>query len=74
MTEVQRRWGNEFGTPLPTRVTVTKIHDRFEVDGTVQNVNKGRSGIPRSSTHGESVATVLQASVPQSHYPFPTST
>jgi hypothetical protein len=27
VTEVQRRWRNEFGTP--TRVTVTKIRDKF---------------------------------------------
>jgi hypothetical protein len=40
-TEVQRRWRNEFGTPPPTQVTVTKIRDKFEADGTVQNVNKG---------------------------------
>jgi hypothetical protein len=58
VTEVQRRWKNEFGTP-PTRVTVTKIRDKFEVDGTVQNVSKGLYGSPRSSAHDESVATVL---------------
>jgi hypothetical protein len=46
VTEVQRRWRNEFGTP-PTQVTVTKISDKFEVDGTVRNVNKGRSGRPQ---------------------------
>jgi hypothetical protein len=34
---------------------------KFEVDGTVQNVNKGWSGRPRSSTPDESIATVLQA-------------
>jgi hypothetical protein len=61
VTEVQKLWRNKFGTPPTTRVTVTKIRDKFEVDGTVQNVNKGRSGRPRSSTHYESVATVLQA-------------
>jgi hypothetical protein len=38
-----------------------KDSDKFQVYGTVQNVNKGRSGIHRSSTHSESVATVLQA-------------
>jgi hypothetical protein len=35
VTEAQRHWRNEFGTPPPTRLTVTKIHDKFEVDGTV---------------------------------------
>jgi hypothetical protein len=38
-----------------------KDGDKFQVYGTGQNVNKGRSGRHRSSTHGESVATVLQA-------------
>jgi hypothetical protein len=37
------------------------IRDKFEIDGTVQNVNKDRSGRPGSSTHDESVATVLLA-------------
>jgi hypothetical protein len=32
VTEVQRRWRNECGTPPPTRVTATKISDKFEVD------------------------------------------
>jgi hypothetical protein len=41
VTEVQRHWRSEFGTPPPTRVTVTKMCVKFEVDGTVQNVNKG---------------------------------
>jgi hypothetical protein len=40
---------------------VTKIHDKFEVAGTVQNVSKGQSGRPCSSVQDESVATVLQA-------------
>jgi hypothetical protein len=31
MSEVQRRWKNEFGTPSPTRTTVTKIRDKFEL-------------------------------------------
>jgi hypothetical protein len=59
--DTQRRWRNESGTPPPTRVTVTKIRDKFGVDGTGRNVDKGRSGRPRSSTHDVSVATVLQA-------------
>jgi hypothetical protein len=48
---------NEFGTSPPIHVTITLLSDKFETDGTVQNVNKGRSGTPRS----ESVETVLQA-------------
>jgi hypothetical protein len=37
--EVQR-WKNEFGTPMPTCVTVAQLHDKFGADGTVQNVYK----------------------------------
>ena len=48
--EVQRRWRIEFGTPPPTRVTITRIRDKFEVDRTVQDVLKGRCGRKRSST------------------------
>jgi hypothetical protein len=40
--------GSEFGTQLPTGTTVKKIHDKFEVDGTMQNVNRGRCGKSRS--------------------------
>jgi hypothetical protein len=60
VTEVQRRWRNGFRTPRPTWATVTKIRDKSVVDGTVQNVNKGRSGKPRSSTQDEGLATVLE--------------
>ena len=42
VVEVQRRCRIEFGTPLPTRVTITRIRDKFQVDGTVQDVLKGR--------------------------------
>jgi hypothetical protein len=41
VTEVQRRWRNEIVIPPQTRVTVTKMRDKFEAGGTVQNVNKG---------------------------------
>jgi hypothetical protein len=37
--EVQRHWRNEFGTPLPTCVTVAQLHGKFGADGTVQNVD-----------------------------------
>jgi hypothetical protein len=61
VTEVQRSWRNEFGKPSPTRVTVAKIRDKFEVRGTEQNVGKERSGRSRSSKHEDSFAAVLQA-------------
>ena len=42
VVEVQRRWSVEFRTASPTRVKITRIRDKFEVDGTVQDVLKGR--------------------------------
>jgi hypothetical protein len=38
-TEAQKRWRNESGTPPPARATVTKICDKFEVNGKVLCVN-----------------------------------
>ncbi|KAJ4432738.1 hypothetical protein ANN_21376 [Periplaneta americana] len=58
--EVQRRWRVEFGTQPPTRLTITRIRDKFEVDGTVQDMLKGRCGRKRSSTDNESVDAVMQ--------------
>ena len=55
--EVEQRWRGEFGTPPPTR-----IRDKFEVDGTVQDVLKGRCGRRRSSTDNESADAVMQDS------------
>ena len=40
VVEVQRRWRVQFGTPLPTRATITRIPDKVEVDGKVQDVLK----------------------------------
>ena len=48
VVEVQRRWRVQFGT-LPRRVTITRIRDKFEVDGNVQDMLKGRCGRKRSS-------------------------
>ena len=60
VVELQRRSRNEFGTPLPTRVTITRIRDKFEVDGTMQDVLKGRCGRKRSSTDNESADAIMQ--------------
>ena len=53
VVEVRRHWRAEFGTPPPptttTMVTITTIRDKFEVDGTVQDVLKGRRGRKMSS-------------------------
>ena len=40
VVEVHRRWRVEFDTPPPTRVTITRIRDKLEVHGTVQDVLK----------------------------------
>ena len=45
------RWRVEFATL--TRVTITRIRDKFVVDGTVQDVLKGQWGRKRSSTATE---------------------
>ena len=45
----------EFSTPPPIRVTMTKIR----VDGTVQNVLKGRRGIKSSSTDNQGADAVM---------------
>ena len=39
--EVQRHWRVEFDTPPSIRVT-TRIRDKFEVEGPVQDVLKGQ--------------------------------
>ena len=48
--EVQRQFRREFARPPPTRRTIARIKEKFEADGTVQNVNKKRFGRPRTST------------------------
>ena len=53
VVEVQRRRRVEFGIPPPRRVTITRIRDKFEVDGKVQNVLKGRCERKRSPTDNE---------------------
>ena len=61
--EVQRHWRFEFGTPPQTRVTITRIRDEFEVDGTVQDVLRGRCGRKRSSTDNECDDAVMKVFV-----------
>ena len=61
--EVQQLWRVEFGTPPPpppTRVTITRIRYKFEVDRTAQDVLKGRCGRKRSSTDNERAEAVMQ--------------
>ena len=58
--EVQWRWRVEFGIPPPTRLTIIRTRNKFEVDGTVQDVLKGRCGRKRSSSDNESADAVMQ--------------
>ena len=53
-------WWVEFVTPPPTRATITRIQDRFEVGGTVQDVLKGRLRKKKQSTDNESANAVMQ--------------
>jgi hypothetical protein len=46
VTEVQRLWRNEFGTSPSTHITIARLHDKSEADGTVHNMNKGWLGRP----------------------------
>ena len=57
--EVQICWRVEFDPP-PTRATITRIQDKFEVDRTVQDVLKGWCGRKRSSTDNESADAIMQ--------------
>ena len=59
VVEVQRCWRVEFGTPPPTSVTITRIRDKCEVNGTVHDVMKGRCGRKRSPTDNESADAVM---------------
>jgi len=50
VVEVQRQWRREYATEPPTRLTISRIHDKFETHGTVCDVHKGRSRRPRTAT------------------------
>ena len=50
ISEVQRQWRNEFGTQSPTPLTIARTRDKFEIDGTVGDVHKERSGRLRTAT------------------------
>ena len=60
ISEVQRQWRNEFGTQPPIRLTIARIRNKFEIDGTVGDVHKERSGQPRTATTLATSAAVLQ--------------
>ena len=60
ISEVQRQWWNEFVTQPPTRLTIARIGNKFEIDDTVGDVHKERSGRPRTATTLATSAVVLQ--------------
>ena len=65
VVEVQRRLSVEFVTPPPppSRVKITRIRDKFEVDRTVHDLLKGRCERKRSSTDNKSAAVTGQSYV-----------
>ena len=60
ISEIQRQWRNEFGTQPPTRLTIARIRDKFEIEGTAGDVHKERSGRPRTATTLATSVAVLQ--------------
>jgi hypothetical protein len=57
--EVQRQWQREFEMEPPTRLTVARICNKFEADGTVHDVHKQRAGRPGRATSPASSGMVL---------------
>ena len=57
---VRRQWRSEYGTEPPSRLTTTRLRDKFEIHGTVCDVHKGRSGRPRTATSDDSTTAVLE--------------
>ena len=60
ISEVQRRFRTEFQRDAPTRLTITRLRDKFEKDGTVKDVHKNHSGRPRSSTSPTQARGVIE--------------
>jgi hypothetical protein len=60
VVEVQRQWRHEYGTDLPSRLTIARIRDKLELHGTVCDMHKGRSGRSRTATSDEPSVAVLE--------------
>jgi len=56
IVEAQRQWRREYATEPPTRLTIARIRDKFEMHGTECDAHKGRSGRPRTATSSVSSA------------------
>ena len=60
VAEVQRKWMREFQTQPPTRLTITWLCNKFDTHGTICDVQRRRSGRPRTATSPASSAMVLE--------------
>ena len=60
VAEVQRQWKREFQTQPRTRLTITRLCDKFDTHGTICDVHRGRSGRPRTAASPASSAIVLE--------------
>ncbi|GFU98117.1 ryanodine receptor [Trichonephila clavipes] len=59
ISEVQRDRRQQYGTESPTRLRIADRSNKFETDGTIKNIHKGRSSRPLTSTSEVSSAGVL---------------
>ena len=57
---VQRQMRREYATEPPIRLTIARIREKFDTRGTVCDVDKGRSGRPRTATSLASSAIMLE--------------
>ena len=48
--EMQRQFRKMFQKEPPIGITISRIRDKFESDGTVENISKNHSGRPCTST------------------------
>jgi len=60
VAEVQRQWRSEFQTEPPTRLTITRLCDKFDTHGNICDVQRRRSGGPLTATSPASSATVFE--------------
>ena len=59
VVEVQRQWKRVFQTQPPTRLTITRLRDKFDTLGTICDVQGRRSERP-CTAKGSSSAMVLE--------------
>ena len=61
ISEVRRQWSLQFQSDPRSRLTISRLRDKFEENGTVQDVCASQSGRPRTSRSDANVALVLGA-------------